>query len=161
MFMWVKVKGPMDLVHIDMEWSDPPQRTITLFVMICWCFSKYGCVYMIKHNSNTLNWVQRVIERIQESVRQKDESFSNLNRKESTLALCFMIILMIVELHHNWSSWNLLVQLVEESDIVEMVRSKDESYFVSNQALEPCSSCYKSYLETHSKKVEYTSWNVE
>ena len=94
-------EGLMDLVHVDMDSSDPPQGTMTLFVMIYWCFSKYDYVYKINHNSNTFENVQRVAERIEESIRQKDKRFSNLKRKESTLVSCFMIIMVIVELYHN------------------------------------------------------------
>ena len=43
----------MDPVHVDMHSSDAPQRMINLFVMIYYCFNKYGFVYKIKHNANT------------------------------------------------------------------------------------------------------------
>ena len=51
--------------------------------------------------------------RYEESIRQKDKIFSNLKGKENTLVSCFVIVLMIVELYHNWSSKNILEQLYD------------------------------------------------
>ena len=59
-------------------------------------FSKYGYTYKLKCNSETLEKVpmyDRANKKNQ--LRQKDKSFSNLKRWESTLASCFVIVLMI------------------------------------------------------------------
>ena len=64
--------------------------------------SKYGYTYKFKYNSEALKSFQCVTERMEKNqIRQKDKSFSNLKRWESTLVSCFMIILMIKIPYHN------------------------------------------------------------
>ena len=47
-------EGIKDLVHIDVHWSDPPQKTIKSIRHDLLMFSKYGYAYKIKCSSNTL-----------------------------------------------------------------------------------------------------------
>ena len=69
-------------------------------------------------------------------IRQKDKSFSNLKRWESTLVSCHMIILMIKRPYRNSSSKCILIAKKRSYELLKWLNQEDESYFVPIQVLE-------------------------
>ena len=105
-------EGLRDQVHILVHWSSPPQKIDNIIRHNLLKLSKYGYTYKLKCNSETLEKVPiygRANKKNQ--IWQKDKSFSNLKRWESTLVSVSVIILMIKEPYHNWSSKDILVNL--------------------------------------------------
>ena len=79
-------EGLKDQVHILVYWSSAPQKIDKIIRHNLLKLSKYGYTYKLKCNSETLEKVPmygRANKKNQ--IRQKDKSFSNLKRWESTL----------------------------------------------------------------------------
>jgi hypothetical protein len=79
-------KGLRDRVHILVHWLSPPQKIDNIIHHNLLKLSKYGYTYKLKYDSKTLEKVPmygRANKKNQ--IRQKDKSFSNLKRWESTL----------------------------------------------------------------------------
>ena len=68
-------------------------------------------------------------------IRQKDKSFSNLKRWESTLVSCFKIILMILRPYHNSSSKCILIVKKRSYELLKWLNQEDDSYFVPKTIL--------------------------
>ena len=69
-------------------------------------------------------------------IRQKDKSFSNLKRWESTLVSCFKIILMILRPYHNSSSKYILRVKKRSYELLKWLNQEDDSYFIRKQFIE-------------------------
>ena len=88
LFTWMceSSEGLRDRVHILVHWSSPPQKIDKIIRHNLLKLSKYDYTYKLKCNSETLEKVPmygRANKKNQ--IRQKDKSFSNLKRWESTL----------------------------------------------------------------------------
>ena len=85
-FICESSEGLRDRVHILVHWSSPPQKIDKTIRHSLLKLSKYDYTYKRKCNSETLEKVPmygRANKKNQ--LRQKDKSFSNLKRWESTL----------------------------------------------------------------------------
>ena len=69
-------------------------------------------------------------------IRQKDKSFSNLKRWESTLVSCFKTILMILRPYHNSSSKYILRVKKRSYELLKWLNQEDDSYFIRKQFIE-------------------------